>query len=227
MKKNIYLIPTNKPSKLYKIHDKLLFEEYPSKTVTAGNHELYVISDEEIKEGDWCIDIDKKVFKHENHFPISIGQRKIILTTDQELIKDGVQAIDDNFLEWHVKNSSCEFVETFKIWKSVTIFEYEITIPKEETNYNMKQEILDEMEKTPTIKSVTSCPTCGTECTIGGTTTHYYIPKKKNMYSEEEVLDICSLLIAEQHDGSSRNTMFFNLLDWFEQFKKIKNESKG
>jgi hypothetical protein len=36
---------------------------------------------------------------------------KIILTTDQDLIKDGVQAIDDEFLEWFVKNPSCEEVE--------------------------------------------------------------------------------------------------------------------
>jgi hypothetical protein len=37
--------------------------------------------------------------------------RKIILTTDQELIKDGVQAIDDEFLEWFVNNTSCDRVE--------------------------------------------------------------------------------------------------------------------
>ncbi len=36
--------------------------------------------------------------------------KKIILTTDQDLIKDGVQAIDDEFLEWFVKNPSCEYV---------------------------------------------------------------------------------------------------------------------
>jgi hypothetical protein len=40
--------------------------------------------------------------------------KKIILTTDQDLIKDGVQAIDDEFLEWFVKNPSCEEVEIKK-----------------------------------------------------------------------------------------------------------------
>ena len=40
--------------------------------------------------------------------------RKIILTTDQDLIKDGVQAIDDEFSEWFVKNPSCESVEVIK-----------------------------------------------------------------------------------------------------------------
>ena len=37
--------------------------------------------------------------------------KKIILTTNQDLIKDGVQAIDDEFLEWFVKNPSCEEVK--------------------------------------------------------------------------------------------------------------------
>jgi hypothetical protein len=33
------------------------------------------------------------------------------LTTNQDLINDGVQPIEDDFLEWFVKNPSCEFVE--------------------------------------------------------------------------------------------------------------------
>ena len=39
------------------------------------------------------------------------GLIKIILTTDQDLIKEGIQAIDDEFLEWFVKNPTCEEVE--------------------------------------------------------------------------------------------------------------------
>jgi hypothetical protein len=71
--------------------------------------------------------------------------RKIILTTDQDLIKDGVQAIDDEFLEWFVKNPSCEEVELKKSFKAnpkyneqnqlfekVGYWKYKIIIPKEE-----------------------------------------------------------------------------------------------
>jgi hypothetical protein len=36
-----------------------------------------------------------------------------------------------------------------------------------------------------TIKSVTHCPTCGSECKVEGGTTHYYIPIKK--YTEEDI----------------------------------------
>jgi len=66
--------------------------------------------------------------------------KKIILTTDQDLIKDGVQAIDDEFLEWFVKNPSCEWVEVEKIslgkveGTTMSVSKYKIIIPKEETN---------------------------------------------------------------------------------------------
>ncbi len=39
---------------------------------------ILAVSNEEIKDGDCCIDMNGKIFIHENHFPISIGQRKII-----------------------------------------------------------------------------------------------------------------------------------------------------
>jgi hypothetical protein len=41
--------------------------------------------------------------------------KKIILTTDQDLIKDGVQAIDDEFLEWFVENPTYEEVEVYEV----------------------------------------------------------------------------------------------------------------
>ena len=37
-------------------------------------------------------------------------------------------------------------------------------------------------QPTQTVKSITNCPTCGSECTVGGDDkegTHYYIPKKE------------------------------------------------
>jgi hypothetical protein len=67
--------------------------------------------------------------------------KKIILTTDQDLIKDGVQAIDDEFLEWFVKNPSCEFVEINKYAYAKPNFgNYKIIIPKEEL-HSMDDEV--------------------------------------------------------------------------------------
>jgi hypothetical protein len=75
------------------------------------NNNIYITSDEEIKEGDWfianqkahkCIRVDSNTscpFITLNDKGEEIGhfhtwKTKIILTTDQDLIKDGVQAID-------------------------------------------------------------------------------------------------------------------------------------
>lgn len=42
---------------------------------------------------------------------ITSSIQKIILTTDPILIADGVQPIDDEFLQWFVQNPNCEEVE--------------------------------------------------------------------------------------------------------------------
>jgi hypothetical protein len=85
--------------------------------------DIYITSDEEIKDGDWCINIgrlnetiifpDKIIGKADYTADVLIGSnwRKIILTTDSDLIKECVQAIDDEFLEWFVNNPSCEEIK--------------------------------------------------------------------------------------------------------------------
>jgi hypothetical protein len=126
--KNVYLIPTDKPSSYV--------TNYMEQNMQWQN--IYITSDEEIKEGYWV------VYNNELQKSDGIGfksvDKKIILTTDQDLIKDGVQAVDDEFLEWFVKNSSCEFVEVASLWEDGdlgTYNSYQIIIPQEEP----KQEI--------------------------------------------------------------------------------------
>jgi hypothetical protein len=106
--KNIHIIPTDKPSRLVidTIENKLYYQPIlHNKTVNVLPQNIYITSDSEIKEGDWIIR-NKKIVKAINTAYYSA--KKIILTTDQDLIKDGVQAIDDEFLEWFVKNPMCE-----------------------------------------------------------------------------------------------------------------------
>jgi len=130
--KNIHILPTDKPSRI-RIGNNgnfvfgLMQNSITSKNDSYTNQNIYITSDEEIKEGDWClylglsmtffkvIDIDnyKLHYDSRDFFNKSIC-KKIILTTDQDLIKDGVQSIDDEFLEWFVKNPSCEEVEVAK-----------------------------------------------------------------------------------------------------------------
>jgi hypothetical protein len=73
---------------------------------------IYITSDEEIKEGDcvYCITENRLLISNVSYSKLE-NRFKIILTTDPDLIKNGVQAIDDEFLEWFVNNPSCEEIK--------------------------------------------------------------------------------------------------------------------
>jgi hypothetical protein len=112
--KNIHILPTDKPSRLHKIGNELGLTNTPNSNFLAKQHNIYITNSEEIKEGDWFYDLDTKYIKIKQSWEnshLDFNGKKIILTTDQDLIKDGVQAIDDEFLEWFVKNPSCENVK--------------------------------------------------------------------------------------------------------------------
>jgi len=199
--KNIHILPTDKPSRLGYLtkkgkevfRDLRLFDRLMPNILDSENQNIYITSDEEIKEGDWCIDKHNIVYKQESNkiFSEFTGSKKIILTTDQELIKDGVQAIDTEFLEWFVKNSSCESVNVKKgkmklnddgeeygfpdmsLYKIIIPQKEQCTckvgepynnvcckvhgsIPKEENDYNGKNEILW-ISNNPQCKQIESC----------------------------------------------------------------------
>ena len=88
------------------------------KNIHKIDSEIYIISDEEIKVGDYRLNNQRDYFKKADKEGLDYYNKrndvfkKIILTTDLDLIKDGVQAIDDEFLQWFVKNPSCEEVKT-------------------------------------------------------------------------------------------------------------------
>jgi hypothetical protein len=154
--KNIFIIPTNKPSRLAKVIDHRIEEFrfnsdfYKKVNFTETKQEylpqhIYITSDEKIKDGDWVLSfLDDESYEQpfkieKTHFNCGFDFKedfkKIILTTDQDLIKDGVQAIDDEFLEWFVKNSSCERVDVTTFFSGIN-YPYEIIIPKEEPNWS-------------------------------------------------------------------------------------------
>jgi len=108
--KNIHLLPTEKPSRLHLIEDVLMFTNEYKNSVCDSEVNIYITNDEEIKEGDCFLHPDNTVERASRNLD-GRGVKKIILTTDIDLIKDGVQAIDDKFLEWFVKNPNCEKIE--------------------------------------------------------------------------------------------------------------------
>jgi len=154
--KNIHILPTDQPSRLvqgknfyfYKDGIDIIFLDEDEKF-----QNICITSDEEIKDGDWMIRGNEQPTLVTPNFFWDFGVRyyKIILTTDPTLIADGVQAIDDEFLEWFVKNPSCEFIEIKKQYITPlgdivdTCYDnerlnYKIIIPQEEP----KQETLEE-----------------------------------------------------------------------------------
>jgi hypothetical protein len=139
--KNIWLLPTNEPSRLYfdVATKELMLQKKLSFNATSfpiEKRNIYITNDETIKEGDWFLDDDRLSKFSNNGKPIwvlrqcthirngwifydekesegcnPIWSKKIILTDNQDLINDGVQPIPDEFLEWFVKNPSCESVD--------------------------------------------------------------------------------------------------------------------
>ena len=161
--KNIHVLPTNQKSKIFFNHNKG-FEKYQfskepfvNGLTNTSNQNIYITSDEEIKE--WFIvngingysqPMKYSVMFPKDKFPNGhdknkLSLSKIILTTDPDLIKDGVQAIDDEFLEWFVKNPSCERVEV-NDWLDNNgniafggDIRYQIIIPQEEPKTNLEK----------------------------------------------------------------------------------------
>lgn len=137
--KNIHILSTDKLSKFYFNHNDNCFQlckVEKKSTPLKVNQNIYITSDEEIKKEDWCfLEKDGRTFIYKctekPQKPKNWGL-KIILTTDQDLIKNGVQAIDDEFLEWIVKNLSCEFIKTEKWLDDEGKVIYSREIPKEE-----------------------------------------------------------------------------------------------
>jgi hypothetical protein len=134
--RNIHILPTDKPSRLCLSNNNILT------IITESNYNfshiksvhIYITNDEEIKDGDW-IKWGEAIYKANKKYTPPF--KKIILTTDDQLIKDSVQAIDDEFLEFIVKNPSCESVEVEKEFIQTPDnlkdgFYYKIIIPKEE-----------------------------------------------------------------------------------------------
>jgi hypothetical protein len=176
--KNIYVLPTDKPSRLFNCFGKLEIGEFCAtrEDLQVTNQHIYITSTEEITDCNCYVinvigdeDTKRYVFK-----PIEVTEdyvrkqpmvtypsggwcEKIILTTDPDLIKDGVQSIDDEFLEWFVSNPSCEFVEVKPLLSNNgrVLFGYKIIIPKEEPCDNCNNEVCCIIRKQETLEEIT------------------------------------------------------------------------
>jgi hypothetical protein len=206
--KNIHILPTDKPSSLMIEDGKLLysknfgFNEFnETKNFRhINNQNIYITSDEEITDYDWYISSEGKLlqFTGRNVLGNKFKAPKVILTTDQDLIKDGVQAIDDTFLEWFVKNPSCESVdvniEKYVNLTSNPILIYKIIIPQKEDEQEVAERLFNNFQKeNPIIPKKDIRPfKLGF---IKGT--KWQQEQNKNKYSEEEVIGLLNFVSKE------------------------------
>jgi hypothetical protein len=241
--KNIHLLPTDKPSRLLMTIPKgnLLL----SKKNTMGSHwenkNIHITSDEEVKEGDWLFanqGANKIVEIKEGNYPYgSINNKgdkifnskhwktKIILTTDPDLIADGVQEIDDEFLEWFVKNPSCEEVKVSELrffnpdTNESAHCKWEYDLPQEEPKQETLEEAADNWVGKPIIGTKRDSFIAGAKW------------QTERMYSEEDLRKAYFSGISstaegwngEYADGNDPNIeekFSEGFTQWFEQFKK-------
>ena len=120
--KNIFLIPTDKESRLWRDLDsnKLRFDNLShsnSNECTKCSHEyVYITSDEKFIRDEYITD-GLEVIKATPKLVDAQGLvdrrdwKKIVMTNDLELIEDGIQQIGDLFFRWFVLNPYCKEVE--------------------------------------------------------------------------------------------------------------------
>ena len=270
--KNIHLLPTDKPSRLagseyitneqgidkrafkLKLWNKIISNK-DLRDIGYIPQNTYITNDEKIKVGDWyLIEFNGLKITQCNSVEelISIEGRddckKIILTDNPDLIKDGVQPIDNEFLEWFVKNPSCESVEVnimnkgYNKIKDIPYQEcYKIIIPQEEPKQikcycghtitcdcEPLQETLE--EATERLAKI-HC-----DVRVNPNTTEFQIQQligkgakwqAKRMYSEEEVfrltldaLDLGMRIRQDQLVGYTQKSGKELHEEWFEQSKK-------
>jgi hypothetical protein len=229
--KNIHILPTDKPSRLYykddnyKLANSTMAIDWYISSAGYKPTNIYITSDEEIKEDDWIGYLNLKKWVPVKYLGGDLigSEKKIILTTDQDLIAGGVQAIDDEFLEWFVKNPSCEFVDVKKQYITplgdVVDFcydnerlNYKIIIPQEELNpFELPKALPDDVfyqsleAKQETLEDDAKY-------------------QAERMYSEEDLRE--AFRQGENNVGyNSKYGYIFKLTEkeWFEQFSKLKN----
>jgi hypothetical protein len=217
--KNIWLLPTNEPSRLSDCHNNKLHLD--DVRYLRNYQNIYITSDENIKDCDWVINIFTNkisfiynIIAYNADNKNKIIWKKIILTTDPTLIADGIQPIPDEFLEWFIKNPSCEFVEVkcYSKFNDGDFTDYKIIIPKEEP----KQETLEEaMSKDGYHESdYDKIWREGVEFGVKW--------QSERMYSEEEMYSALQKLRLVFKSGVQKwqEDFEFDLDKWFEQFKK-------
>jgi hypothetical protein len=217
--KNIHILPTENPSSLFEIDGHLIINK-EQLIQPKYYRNIYITNNEDINENDYIITKDGRLVQVSYLLSKDLeGASKVILTTDHDLFKDDVQAINDEFHDWFVKNPNCERVETYSlgIENSDTgesgHYKYEIIIPQEEP----KQETLEEAIRNNGYhdQSIDAIWREGVHFGV-----KWQQEQNKKMYSDEDCYNTIHNLMTDIKLNGLVINDDIDLKKWFEQFKK-------
>jgi hypothetical protein len=114
--KNIFLLSTDKPSRLQLQMNGNFHIENGETIALKSFQNIYITTDSKFVRDEYItdgIEVIKATPKLVNAQGLVDRRdwKKILMTTDPELIKDGVHPIGEEFLKWFVENPTCTKVE--------------------------------------------------------------------------------------------------------------------
>ena len=129
----VIMLPTEDASPLAKWDGKFITDKEGIDPHVMPTYHLYILSDDEIKEGDWCVHlVTNNIVQSSSECDLSRGQwKKIIATTDTLRVKeidgeavDVVPYIPQSLIEYYAKHQPeeveleyyCEVVGVPNIW---------------------------------------------------------------------------------------------------------------
>ncbi len=165
--------------------------------------DLYIISDDEIKEGDWCLNISKNIIYQKDKLPMDIMWKKIIATTDTSLTLssttnyNGKSIIFDNYIKLPQPSQQfiTKYIEEYNKSNIITdvLVEYENKFDGKEYVDDQDAYGYDKFKQVLKINSKDNTIT---------------IKKLKNSWNREEVIKLLK---------SITYTEFQKLPDWIEE----------
>jgi hypothetical protein len=173
---------------------------------------IYITDNSEIRDW-WVLNTQtNKVYFVKGFYGVQPHAKKIILTTDEDLIQGGIQPISNEFLQWFVKNPSCERVEVKKRYSDFTVdpfVGYQIIIPQE--NPDRLAIPLDCTHDIVTKYGVAECQNCGLEeSKISKQLTDLEIERED---SKQETLEEAAEKLARAFDNDNYKALMDLVID--------------
>lgn len=115
---SVVMLPTNKKARIHQHPEGMMYQsvdDFIQASQAYKSFHLYILSDDEIKEGDWYISKNTGIPLQatEDHIKKFIDDKKIIATTDKSLVIEGKASSGDIVWRHPLPQPSQSFIEVF------------------------------------------------------------------------------------------------------------------